>query len=137
MRDGEIYFSTPKGAVTYHKGIGWRIAWQPGFGPTFSRKFTKAQAIFAQEVAKQMDKYVPFASGTLKDSVSLASDFERGLLVYSTPYARRQYYDRTLHHPKNGEDRHRGPYWGQQCDADFHPYFVRFAKRAVKKELNR
>lgn len=137
MRDGEIYFSTPRGAVVWDKAVGWKIQWAPGFGPGFSRRFTRAQAIFAQEVARQMDRYIPLRFGTLKDSVGLGSDFERGLLTYTTPYARRQYYDRTLHHPKIGEDRYRGPYWGQQCDADHHPYFVSFAKKAVQKELKK
>ena len=143
FQNDRIYFQTPRGKVVsrvYTKGASkgqlyWRIEWNPGFGPYFSRGFTSAQAIFAQEVAKQMDQYVPFASGTLKNSVHLASDYQRGLLVYNTPYARRQYYL----HPQGQRvhDGRRGSYWGQRCDADFHPYFVRFAKRAVKKELNR
>ena len=133
-RNDRIYFETPRGKVVsrvFTKGANkgklyWRIEWEPGFG---------AQAIFAQEVAKQMDRYVPFRTGTLKNSVHLASDYQRGLLVYNTPYARRQYY---LHSQGQGvHDGRRGSYWGQRCDADFHPYFVRFAKQAVKKELNR
>ena len=83
----------------------------------------------------QMDRYVPFQTGVLKNSVHLASDYQRGLLVYNTPYARRQYY---LHPQGQGvHDGRRGSYWGQRCDADFHPYFVQFARRAVAKELKR
>lgn len=135
MRDGEIYFSTPRGAVVWDKAVGWKIQWAPGFGPGFSRRFTRAQAIFAQEVARQMDRYIPFRTGTLKNSVALGSDFERGLLTYTTPYARRQYY---LHPLGQGiRDGRRGPWWGQRCDADHHPYFVRFAKKAVQKELKK
>ena len=142
-RNDRIYFETPRGKVvsrTYTKGahkgrLCWRIEWSPGFGPRFTQAFTAAQAAFAQEVAKQMDRYVPFDTGTLKNSVHLASDYQRGLLTYATPYARRQYY---LHPAGRGvHDGRRGSYWGQRCDADFHPYFVQFAKRAVKKELNR
>lgn len=140
-RNDRIYFETPRGKVvgrTYTKGANkgrfyWRIEWNPGFGPGFTQAFTHAQAIFAQEVAKQMDQYIPLASGTLKNSVNLGSDYERGILIYATPYARRQYY---LHPMGEGiKDKHRGSYWGQRCDADFHPYFVRFARRAVQKEL--
>ena len=143
FQNDRIYFQTPRGKVVsrvFTKGANkgklyWRIEWEPGFGPHFTQAFTTAQAAFAQEVAKQMDKYVPFDTGTLKNSVHLASDYQRGLLVYNTPYARRQYY---LHSQGQGvHDGRRGSYWGQRCDADFHPYFVRFAKRAVKKELNR
>lgn len=142
-RNDRIYFETPRGRVvsrTYTKGANkgklyWRIDWTPGFGPHFTQAFTTAQAAFAQEVAKQMDKYVPLDTGTLKNSVHLASNYQLGILIYATPYARRQYY---LHPEGEGvHDGRRGSYWGQRCDADFHPYFVRFAKRAVKKELNR
>lgn len=143
FQNDRIYFQTPRGKVVsrvYTKNASkgqlyWRIEWAPGFGPRFTQGFTSAQAIFAQEVAKQMDRYVPFRTGTLKNSVHLASDYQRGLLVYNTPYARRQYY---LHSQGQGvHDGRRGSYWGQRCDADFHPYFVRFAKRAVQKELNK
>ncbi len=142
-RNDRIYFETPRGRVVsrvYTKGANkgklyWRIDWAPGFGPHFTQAFTTAQAAFAQEVAKQMDKYVPLDTGTLKNSVHLASNYQLGILIYATPYARRQYY---LHPEGEGvHDGRRGSYWGQRCDADFHPYFVRFAKRAVKKELNR
>lgn len=143
-RNDQIYFETPRGKVVsraYTKGANkgklyWRIEWDPGFGPHFTQAFTTAQAAFAQEVAKQMDKYVPFDTGTLKNSVHLASDYERGILIYNTPYARKQYY---LHPMGEGvrdvKGGPRGSYWGQRCDADFHPYFVQFAKRAVKKEM--
>ena len=97
------------------------------------------RAAFAQEVARKMDQYVPFDTGTLKNSVHLASDYQQGVLIYNTPYARRQYYLHPMGEGVKDDDKggHRGSYWGQRCDADFHPYFVRFAKRAVKKELNR
>ena len=140
-RNDRIYFETPRGKVVsrvYTKGANkgklyWRIEWAPGFGPYFTQAFTTAQAAFAQEVARKMDQYVPFDTGTLKNSVHLASDYQRGVLIYNTPYARKQYY---LHPEGEGvHDGHRGSYWGQRCDADFHPYFVRFARRAVQKEL--
>ena len=137
MQEGQIYFETPRGKVVAVRAkngrLTWAIQWNPGFGPGFTQAFIRAQAIFAQEVAKHMDQYVPFTSGTLKNSVNLGSDYERGILVYATPYARRQYY---LHPMGEGiKDLHRGSYWGQRCDADFHPFFVRFARRAVQKEL--
>ena len=54
--------------------------------------FQKVQYAFSQQVAKAVDPYVPFDTGTLKNSVNQASDFKGGKLVYNTPYARRQYY---------------------------------------------
>lgn len=143
FRNDNIFFETPKGKVvgrSYTKGRSkgkfyWRIEWAPGFGPHFTQGFTTAQAAFAQEVAKQMDRYLPFKTGTLKNSVHLGSDYERGVLIYNTPYARKQYY---LHPCGKGiHDGRRGSYWGQRCDADFHKHFVSFARKAVQKELNR
>ena len=66
-----------------------------------------------------MTSYVPFDTGTLKNSVNLASKYDEGLLVYDTPYARRQYLPASsratcLH----GETGLRGSYWGQRALAD-------------------
>lgn len=141
FRNDKIYFETPNGKLVeraYTKGankgkIYFRIDWAPGFAPRFTKAFTTVQAMFAQEAAKKMDAYIPFATGILKNSVFLASDFENGELVYNTPYARRQYY---LHPQGQGiHDGHRGSHWAERCDADNHAYFVRFVRKAAQKEV--
>lgn len=49
----------------------------------------KAQALFTRECAKEMNDFVPFYTGRLKDiSVTIGADYVK----YSTPYARKQYY---------------------------------------------
>lgn len=77
--------------------------------------------------------------GTLKNSVNQASDFKEGLLVYNTPYARRQYYlherGTDLHGAKGETERHRGSYWGQNAIADHKDELEKFAHDAAKQFL--
>lgn len=142
-QNDKIHFETPKGKVVqrvYTKGKNkgkfyFCIEWSPGFGPRFTQGFTTAQAAFAQEVARMLDRYVPMDTGTLKNSVHIASDYQRGELVYATPYARRQYYlhDKNKHEAGGG----RGPYWGRRGAAAHKQHFARFARAAIQKELGK
>ena len=53
------------------------------------QKGGEAQIFFTKQCAKEMNAYVPFLTGRLKDmSVSMGTDYVK----YSTPYARKQYY---------------------------------------------
>lgn len=53
------------------------------------KKSGEAQIFFTKQCAKEMNAYVPFLTGRLKDmSVSMGTDYVK----YSTPYARKQYY---------------------------------------------
>ena len=49
----------------------------------------KAQVVFTKECAKEMNDFVPFLTGRLKDmSVTIGTDYVK----YSMPYARKQFY---------------------------------------------
>lgn len=85
----------------------------------------------AQEAAKLIDSYVPFYTGTLKNSVNLASKYDEGLLVYNTPYARRQYYLHEQGTCLHGETGLRGSYWGQRALADIGEHLALYGARAV------
>lgn len=136
----KIYFETPKGKIV--KGmrsdgkIAYHIEWAAGFGPTFTQAFEDAQSAFAQEVARKMEPYVPWDFGTLAQSQHIASEYKKGLIVYATPYARRQYYTLGYHHPQDGLGL-RGPKWGQRCAADNRVHFVQFARAAVREQLKK
>ena len=53
------------------------------------QKGGEAQIFFTKQCAKEMNNYVPFLTGRLKDmSVTIGADYVK----YSTPYARKQYY---------------------------------------------
>lgn len=67
----------------------------------------KGQQFFTHEVRRLSDPYVPFLSGTLKNTAQeLTSRIE-----YVQPYARRQYYE----HKGNGL---RGSHWTERMWAD-------------------
>lgn len=53
------------------------------------QKGGEAQIFFTKQCAKEMNNYVPFLTGRLKDmSVTIGTDYVK----YDTPYARKQYY---------------------------------------------
>ena len=112
-----------------------RLTFRPGFARDRQAAFERAQFAFSQKVAAVVDPYVPFDTGTLKSSVRTASDFKGGMLVYNTPYARRQYYLHPQGEGLHGDSRLRGSYWGQRALADHKEELVRFAKAAARNEL--
>lgn len=115
--------------------IDLKLRFRPGFQADMDAGFAKVQYAFSQQVARTVDPYVPFDTGTLKNSVNLASDFQGGTLVYNTPYARRQYYLHAQGQGLHGDNNLRGSYWGQRAIADHKDELVKFAKNAAKSNL--
>ena len=116
----------------------FKITFRPGFQADMDARFAKLQFAFSQKVAATVDPYVPFDTGTLKNSVNQASDFKEGLLVYNTPYARAQYYLHPMgqsNELRGGTDRFRGSYWGQRAIADHKDELEKFAHDAAKQFL--
>ena len=109
----------------------FKITFRPGFQADMDAGFAKVQYAFSQQVAKTVDPYVPFDTGTLKNSVNLASKYDEGLLVYNTPYARKQYYLHEQGTCLHGETGLRGSYWGQRALADMGEHLALYATRAV------
>ena len=66
-------FDQPDGFRYQTDGIQMQLSWRPDFGAEKTAALQKAQYALAQEAAKLIDSYVPFATGTLKNSVNLAS----------------------------------------------------------------
>ena len=95
--------------------------------------FAKVQYAFSQKVAKTVDPYVPFDTGTLKNSVNLASDFKDGLLVYNTPYARAQYYLHTPGKGLHGDTGLRGSFWAERSKDANKISWAQFYQKAVKE----
>lgn len=113
----------------------FKITFRPGLQADMDAGFAKVQYAFSQQVAKTVDPYVPFDTGTLKNSVNLASKYNEGLLVYNTPYARKQYYLHEQGTCLHGETGLRGSYWGQRAIADHKDDLVKFAHNAAKQFL--
>ena len=108
----------------------FKITFRPGLQADLDAGFAKVQY-----VAKTVDPYVPFDTGMLKNSVNQASKFDEGLLVYNTPYARKQYYLHEQGAGLHGDNRLRGSYWGQRAIADHKDELVKFAHNAAKQFL--
>ncbi|MGN0610055.1 MAG: minor capsid protein [Oscillospiraceae bacterium] len=53
----------------------------------------KVQKFIDSEVIRCMDPFTPFRSGTLKKSATLGTVIGSGLIKYTAPYARRNYYE--------------------------------------------
>lgn len=139
-------FDQPYGLKYKVDGIQTELRWRPDFGAEKTSALQKAQFALAQEAARLIDSYVPFDTGELKNSVQTASQYDEGLLVYNTPYARKQYYlhaeGTDLHswhgaYDKSGtwqEDKYkglRGSYWGQRAIADVGEHLALFGAKAV------
>ena len=132
-------FDQPYGLKYQVDSIRMELSWRPDFGAEKTAALQKAQFALAQEAARLIDSYVPFDTGQLKNSVQTASKYDEGLLVYNTPYARRQYYlherGTDLHGAKGETERHRGSYWGQNAIADHKDELEKFAHDAAKQFL--
>lgn len=128
-------FEPPDGWRYRTDGMQMELKWRPDFGAEKTAALQKAQYVLAQEAAKLIDSYVPLETGTLKNSVNQASNFKEGLLVYNTPYARRQYYLHEQGAGLHGDNRLRGSYWGQRAIADHKDELEKFAHDAAKQYL--
>ena len=53
----------------------------------------KVQKFIDSEVIRCMDPFTPFRSGTLKKSATLGTVIGSGLIKYTAPYARKNYYE--------------------------------------------
>lgn len=116
-------------------GICMKLVFRTGFEQDKQAAFEKVQSAFSQQVAKTVDPYVPFDTGTLKNSVLQASDFKHGLLIHNTPYARRQYYLHPQGECLHGDGMLRGSYWGQRALADHRDALETFAHDRLRRKL--
>lgn len=107
------------------------LDWRTNFGAEKTAALQKAQFATAQKAADLIDPYVPFDTGILKNRVNQASKFDEGLLVYDTPYARKQFYLHPEGECLHGENGLRGSYWGQRALADYGEAIAYIATQAV------
>lgn len=80
------------------------------------------QRYIDSEVIRYCDPYVPFLTGALKNSARLHTVIGSGLVVYATPYARRQYYT----NKGNGK---RGRLWFERMKNDHKGAILRGAMK--------
>lgn len=86
-----------------------------GIEKKFSPEELKAkQAAFAQRVGFDMNKHCPVDEGTLRDSI-MASEYENGLIIWETPYAKTVLNADTVRTVKNPEAR---PQWPEYTKSE-------------------
>ena len=78
------------------------------------------QRTIDSDILRLTEPYVPFDTGMLARSAVTATDIGSGVIVFDTPYARRQYYT------NNGSGR-RGRLWFERMKADHRDEILRHA----------
>lgn len=71
----------------------------------------KVQKFFSNEVMRFSDRYVPFASGTLKNSAQVIPSGDA--ITYTTPYARYLWFGKLYVDPKTGKGAFHDPVTGR------------------------
>lgn len=70
----------------------------------------RRQTEYAMRAALVMRKFVPLEESTLRSSEPMNSKYEKGLLVWNTPYAAKQY-----HVPMNHTTAGTTDHWDEAC----------------------
>lgn len=71
----------------------------------------KVQRFFTLDVMRRADKYVPFETGVLKNSVIPSPDYAE--LIYSTPYAQYMWFGKLMVDPITGKGAFHDPISGR------------------------
>lgn len=61
-------------------------------------------AMLSSQILKDCNKYAKFDTKTLIESSYIHSQLDKGLLIWQTPYAARQYYEIQTAHTDNNPD---------------------------------
>lgn len=109
---------TPRGTVyqtrTANGKVIAHLEWEPGFGPSVSQGFQRAQEVVDSECLRYMKSLTPKRSGYLINSATLGTVIGSGKIEYLAPYARRQYYENS---GKTDPTGNRGKLWFERMKA--------------------
>lgn len=86
--------------------------------------------VATSELRRYADPYVRFSTGTTKKSAYIASDLQKGLVVYDTPYASYAYYNEHNHVTTDHNPNAR-PKWGEYTKQ----HHIKEIERAVQREV--
>lgn len=104
------------------------------FNTTFAKKWKgkikAAQFVVDSEVLKFSDKYIPFLTGTLRNSGITGTVVGSGKVSWITPYAKKQYYKGRRPGTKQGEPL-RGRYWFERMKVVHKREILEAAKKKV------
>jgi hypothetical protein len=92
----------------------------------------RAQKVLDMTVIKDSSRFVPFQTGTLEKSAMESSRIGTGLVVYNTPYAKRQYYGEFEH----GKNKHPQAtrLWFEAAKAENLEKWIRIAQEMIRGE---
>lgn len=86
---------TPLYKVTYVNGQA-KLTWNKNFKGSHEEKYVSAQEFIDSEVLRDCEPYVPFRTGILIFTGQTATKVGSGMVVWSAPYARYQYYGKVM-----------------------------------------
>lgn len=69
------------------------LTFDPSFKKRSESNFDNAQKFIDSEVLRRTDPYVPYRNGILKGSGKLGTVIGSGVVEYTAPYAKDQYYN--------------------------------------------
>ena len=99
------------------------LVFRPDFHVRSEEEFAQAQRYVDSEVLRLSDPYVPFRTGMLKKSGITGTVLGSGVVDYTAPYARRQYYTNAGRgiqglRAAGGTSGKRGKFWFERMKAD-------------------
>lgn len=134
---GRLEVRTPMGTVfTAQAGAGRceaRIRWNKDAGASLASAMTTARSMLMQRILRDTDPLVPFDTGMLKNTAQLATDYDSGEIIWSTPYARPQYYLHEKGTALHGDTGLRGSWWAERSRDAHKISWEQFYKKAVKE----
>ena len=92
----------------------------------------RATSSIAMRVKTVMERYVPMREGALRLSAGMSSRFDRGEVIYATPYAEKQYRLHTRNRTTPGTDGE----WDKTAVKRSGDDIARYAAQVVAKELS-
>ena len=104
-----------------------RLEWEKGFGSRRSQGFSRAQKFVDSECLRRCDPLTPRRTGYLIKSGQLGTVIGSGVLEYTAPYARRQYYENA---GKSGGNR--GKLWFERMKAKDKEDILKGAKKYAR-----
>ncbi len=106
------------------------LEFRPDFGAKMSSQFNDVQAFVDNEVLRYCQPLIPFRTGMLVRSGKVGTVLGSGLVQYTMPYARFQYY-RTAQ--SRLYDSRRGSKWFERMKTAHRHDILSGAKRMLKK----
>lgn len=127
-----VQIKTPRGRIvhtTTSKGnVTAELTWNPNFGPTRTKRFSRAQVFVDSEVLRYCSALIPFQTGMLDKSGKLGTVIGSGLVQYIAPYAAEQYYNTAT---SRSYDANRGAKWFERMKVSYKQDILSGAQKLV------